>query len=371
VSGRRNRRLIKAVIVILAAMSVVVVWSVIRAPIERQTSPFLINDVTQLNPIAVSMVLTPKTTEEIVVAVKQHGGPISVGGARHSMGGQIAAPGGLHIDMRQFDRILSFSPAEKTITVQAGTRWRQIQERIDEANLSIAIMQTYANFTVGGSLSVNVHGRYVGRGPIIQSVRSLKVILADGVLVEASPGQNADIFNAVIGGYGGLGVITEATLDLTANVRVKREDLTMPIAQYRQYFTDHIRGSPAAVFHNGDIYPDAYDTVHAVTYSKTDAPATVADRLLPLGESHRLDRFVYWVVSTWPFGKVVRQHIVDPILFRSEPVTWRNYEASYDATELEPASRSSSTYVLEEYFVPVDRFDNFVPRCDRSSSATT
>src|ERR1700730_15354431 len=135
-------------------MSVVVVWSVTRAPIERQTSPLLINDVTQLNPIAVSMVTTPTTTEGIVEAVRQHGGPISVGGARHSMGGQIAAAGGLHIDMRQFNKILSFSPAEKTITVQAGTRWRPIQERIDPANLSIAIMQTYAHFTVGGSLYV-------------------------------------------------------------------------------------------------------------------------------------------------------------------------------------------------------------------------
>jgi len=198
-SGRRNRRLIQAVIIILAVMSVAVVWSVIRAPIERPTSPLLINDVTQLNPIAVSAVITPTTTEEIVEAVKRQGGPISVGGARHSMGGQIATAGGLHIDMRQFDKILSFSPAEKTITVQAGTRWRQIQERIDEANLSIAIMQTYANFTVGGSLSVNVHGRHVVRGPIILSVRSLKVILADGALVEASPAQNPEIFNAVVG----------------------------------------------------------------------------------------------------------------------------------------------------------------------------
>jgi FAD/FMN-containing dehydrogenase len=80
-----------------------------------------------------------------------------------------------------------------------------------------------------------------------------------------------------------------------------------------------------------------------------------------LGESHRLHRFVYWVVSAWPLGKAVRQHVVDPIIFRSEPVTWRNYEASHDAAELEPASRTSSTYVLEEYFVPVDRFDDFVP----------
>src|SRR6202040_1992136 len=107
-----------------------------------------------------------------------------------------------------------FSPQQKTITVQAGTRWRQIQERIDSADLSVKIMQTYANFTVGGSLSVNAHGRYVGLGPLIRSVKSLQVVLADGSVWEASPMHNTDLFYGVIGGYGGLGVITEVTLDL-------------------------------------------------------------------------------------------------------------------------------------------------------------
>jgi FAD/FMN-containing dehydrogenase len=54
--------------------------------------------------------------------------------------------------------------------------------------------------------------------------------------------------------------------------------------------------------------------------------------------------------------------LIDPILFAGEPVTWRNYEASYDAAELEPASRASSTYALEEYFVPVETFNDFVSR---------
>jgi hypothetical protein len=40
-------------------------------------------------------------------------------------------------------------------------------------------------------------------------------------------------------------------------------------------------------------------------------------------------------------------------------VEWRNYEASYDIRELEPASRKDSTYVLQEYFVPVNRFEHF------------
>ena len=41
---------------------------------------------------------------------------------------------------------------------------------------------------------------------------------------------------------------------------------------------------------------------------------------------------------------------------------WRNYEAGYDVAELEPPSRKHRTYVLQEYFVPVDRFDEFVPK---------
>jgi FAD/FMN-containing dehydrogenase len=43
-------------------------------------------------------------------------------------------------------------------------------------------------------------------------------------------------------------------------------------------------------------------------------------------------------------------------------VEWRNYEASNDVRQLEPASRSESTYVLQEYFVPMDRLEAFVPK---------
>src|SRR2546422_2242682 len=157
---------------ILAAGLVAVapgVWPVIRTPVDPPSSPLVVNDVSQLNPIRVSGIMSPTTTGEVVDAVKTHAGPISIGGARHSMGGQIATEGALHLDMRRLNRILDFSPATRTITVQAGTSWRQVQEVIDRANLSVAIMQSYANFTIGGSLSVNGHGRYVGRGPLIRS----------------------------------------------------------------------------------------------------------------------------------------------------------------------------------------------------------
>ena len=78
-----------------------------------------------------------------------------------------------------------------------------------------------------------------------------------------------------------------------------------------------------------------------------------------MDHSYRFERFCFWMVSEWPFGKTIRQHIVEPIVFSGDPVTWRNYEASYDVAGLEPASRARSTYVLQEYFVPVEQFDKF------------
>ncbi|PYO47262.1 MAG: hypothetical protein DMD72_10395, partial [Gemmatimonadetes bacterium] len=254
--------------------------SIARPPIARHSAPTVIYDVTQLNPVRVKEVIQPRTTAEIVNAVSTHSGPISIGGSRHSMGGQTAAPGALLIDMRHFDRILAFDSLAKTITVQTGIRWRQIQDRIDSANLSIKVMQSFANFTVGGSLSVNAHGRYVGFGPLIGSVRSIKIVLADGEVVEASRQLHPELFKGAIGGYGALGVITEATLDLADNVRVKRQQVTMPITRYKKFFFQHIRDSSAVIFHNADIYLDQYRMVRAESYVRTDDAVTVKDRLV-------------------------------------------------------------------------------------------
>jgi FAD/FMN-containing dehydrogenase len=331
-------------------------------PVGGRSSPAVVNDVTQLNPIVVSDIATPTTLEELVNLVAHRDGPISIGGGRFSMGGQTATENAVQIDMRQFDRVLAFSAPNKEITVQAGITWRKIQEYIDPYNLSLQVMQTYANFTVGGALSVNAHGRYIGLGPLVLSVKSIRVVLADGTVVLATPTENRDLFYGAIGGYGSLGVIAEATLALTDNVRVERRSEVMPLSRYWSFFNANIHQNPDVIFHNADIYPNAYDTVRVTSYVRTEKPVTVADRLWPKDRSYRLDRFIYWVISEWPGGKWIRQHIVDPIYFMGHRVEWRNYEASYDVKELEPSSRRTSTYVLQEYFVPVEHLNEFVPR---------
>ena len=340
--------------------------AVLLAACAAHTSPgwadVVVNDVSQLNPIHVRQVLAPTTIEEVVAAVKSTSGPISIGGGRFSMGGQTATDGALQLDMRRMDRVVGFSREDRQITVQPGITWREVQEYIDPYDLSVEIMQSYSNFTVGGALSVNVHGRYIGQGPIVKSVKSIRLVLANGEVVAASPTANADLFYGAIGGYGGLGVIVEATLHLTDNVRVERRSVVMPLSAYRHYFENEVRNDRDVIFHNADLYPDRFETVRATSYVRTDKPVTVQARLPPLDQGYAADRFAFKVVSEWPGGKWIRQHMIEPWYFRGPCIEWRNYEASYDVRELEPASREKSTYVLQEYFVPVDRLEKFVPR---------
>ena len=178
-----------------------------------------VNDVTGMTPIQVAAVVQPESTQQVVDIVKKATGPISIAGGKYSMGGQTAIQGAVQIDTRKLNHVIDFKPEQKLLTIETGATWLQVQELIDPYDLSVKIMQSYANFSIGGSLSVNVHGRYIGEGPIILSVKQFKIVLADGKVVIASPEQNQDIFYGAIGGYGGLGIITEVTLQLADNVR--------------------------------------------------------------------------------------------------------------------------------------------------------
>ena len=321
-----------------------------------------VNDVTAINPIQVGKEIQPQTSEEIIGAIKNSKGPISIGGGRFSMGGQIGYENSLHIDMRKFNKVLGLDTIDKQVTVQPGVVWRDLQKVIDEHDLSIKIMQTYANFTVGGSISVNCHGRYVGHGPIVSSVLEIKLVTASGELMTASRTQNQDVFAATIGGYGGIGVIVEVTLQLADNVKVERQTRLLAVREYNNYYNETILSDKDVIFQNGDLYPPDFDVINSVAWKKTDKELTDTMRLTPAGDNYWLEKQVMKVVSSGNFGKWTRRKFVDPYIYDKEKVVWRNREASYDVEELEPESRAEKTYVLQEYFIPVNNIQSFIPK---------
>ena len=351
---------------IFILLNIIVVTLVVQTSGDKEfrysPSTPVVNDITGLNPIGVQRVIRPTQLQQITRAIIDSKGPVSIGGGRYSQGGQTAYEDSLHIDMRGFNKVLNFDAKAREITVQPGITWHDIQEYIDPHNLSIRIMQTYANFTVGGSLSVNVHGRYIGEGPLVHSVKSIKLVTAKGTVVSASANNNTELFYGAIGGYGGLGVIVEARLSLADNARVERRVKPMPVADYKKYFFSQIRNNPDVVFHNADLYPPDYERALDVSWYRTDKALTTEERLIAR------DTKYYWApkaaefVANYDIGKTIRQHLIDPVYYSFGRVVWRNWEASYDVRELEPGDREDKTYVLREYFIPVENFDQFVPQ---------
>lgn len=325
-----------------------------------RANPLIVEEVTGLYPTKVDAVFTPGTVEQLQVLVKQTDTPISIGGGRFSMGGQVASPGSIHVDMRGLNRVLFLDVEKRVIRIQSGIRWRDIQHLIDQHDLAIKIMQTYSDFTVGGSISVNCHGRYIGLGPLALSIRSLLVMLHDGELVKTSPDEKPELFYSIVGCYGAVGIIVEAELELVENTRVERSRQKVSTANYPEYFKEHVRNNPDAVFHNADLYPPDYTRTNVVTWSSTDHQASTTERLNPGRRLYLLEKYFMWAITETPFGKWRREYIIDPILFRKPIVHWRNFEAGYHVNELEPLFRDQRTYVLQEYFVPVDKFLPFL-----------
>ncbi len=319
----------------------------------------VITDVSNTSVIPVSAIKKPHSIKELKHIVMTATCPISVAGGRFSQGGQIAYRHGLVVDITNLKAIINFDPQAKTITVQTGITWRAIQNAIDPYNLSVKVMQSYNDFTVGGSLSVNIHGRDINYGPLIDTIQSIKVLLADGSIVDASRNQNQDIFSAAIGGYGAIGIITEATISLTDNVKMKQIIKQMPIEEYAQHFFNEVKNNPNAILHNGNLYPNDFKTVGAITWYKTDEQLTDETHLRPFASFYPLQMLGEQMLRRIGFLKKFRPSFELKFL-QEKRINWRNYEMSRTVNTLEPLVRFPTTTVLQEYFIPVQNIIQFI-----------
>jgi FAD/FMN-containing dehydrogenase len=309
--------------------------------------------------VEVARAVAPENTQALVEALRGWPGRVAVGGGRFSMGGQVAIAAGLHLDMRRMNRLVGVKAEEQRVRVQAGMRWRDLQDVLDPLGLSVHTMQSFSSFTVGGSVSVNAHGRYVGNGPVGNSVAALQLVLADGSVVESNRVRNAELFRAAIGGYGAVGVITEVELHVVPNVRMERSVREIALAQYMAYFDGFVRDQPRVVLHNADLRPPRFDQPLAITWHQTARPVTVEDRLIPRHRNYALEQNLIWLITELPATGRLRDKVVEPLRYARPAVVWRNYEASLDVAELEPRTRRISTYVLQEYFIPRAGFLGF------------
>ena len=331
----------------------------------------ILNDASELSPVRVARhVMVEQAPDDALVdairaeiaEARGEGRPVAVGAARHSMGGQSLAADGTALTFRQ--QWMEPDTAASTFRTAAGTRWSTVIAELDRIGFSPAVMQSNNDFGVASTFCVNAHGWPVPYGPFGSTVRSFRMVMADGELVECSREANRDLFELQMGGYGLAGIIVDLVVDMVSNRLLVPSYRRMPAQDFGAAFVEAIAGGSGVSMAYGrlDVALDRFfDEALLITYtdaaSQDDLPpasgsgfASHVSRQIYRAQngSDRMKKLRWWmetVAGPAAAGEATRNSLMN------EPVVTLD--------DRDPAR----TDILHEYFVPPDRFADFVQAC--------
>ena len=162
--------------------------------------------------VAVTVTSAEDVSAAVVFAV-EHGLPIAVRSGGHSGAGHGTVEGGLVIDLSGLDSI-EIDVEGRTVTAGTGSTAGEVTAAVGEHGLAIGFGDTgtvgIGGITTGGGVGFLSRAQ----GLTVDNVLSAQVVTADGAIHEVDADHEPDLFWAVRGGGGNVGVVTRFTYRL-------------------------------------------------------------------------------------------------------------------------------------------------------------
>lgn len=286
------------------------------------------------------------------------GRPVAAGAARHTMGGQ-AIPRDGHAISFESDWLQPGAQGELTYRVHAGARWHQVIAALDPLGLSPKVMQSNADFGVASTFSVGAHGWPTAYGPMGSTVRSVKMLLADGSHITASRTENADLFAAAMGGYGLIGILTEMEVEAVPNALLEPTFEVMQAEAFGTAFPAAVKAVPMAYgrlnVDRGAFFQDAM----LVTYRPVEGEVPPA---AGSGWLSKVSRHIFRAQLDNEWVKRRRWGIETGIGAALAGASSRSSLMNEPVITLDDRD-PVRTDILHEYFVAPDRFGDFLAAC--------
>jgi FAD/FMN-containing dehydrogenase/ferredoxin len=162
-------------------------------------------------------IVQPKNVDEIVKVIKFANDMkipvIPRGAASWGFGGVIPTNAGIVIDLSPFRKIMALDITKKTVTVEAGARWSDIDTMAKKKGLCLMTYPSSKFSTVGGWISTGGYAiNSFKYGHLSKQIVSMTIVTGTGEVKRLSPSDRE--FNYFVSTAGEFGIIVELTLKL-------------------------------------------------------------------------------------------------------------------------------------------------------------
>ncbi len=182
---------------------------------------------------------------DVIAASVRAGLPIRPVGSGHSFT-PIAATDGVLLRLDRLGGLKRVDATTGEATFGAGTRLADIPALLAPHHLAMENLGDIDRQTLAGAISTGTHGTGLGFTGIAGQVTGLRIMLADGSVVDADRNHRPDLFAAARLGLGAFGVLTEIRLRcvpeflLTARERPEPLDALLDDFAARADAVDHL-----------------------------------------------------------------------------------------------------------------------------------
>ena len=187
----------------------------------------VVRGATDARPAAIARVAHAQDVARVVRFCAEAGVELAVRSGGHSGAGHGASEGGIVLDLRELKR-LEIDVESRTAWAETGLTAAEVTEAVGAHGLAIGFGDTgsvgIGGITVGGGIGYLVRAH----GMTIDNVLGAQVVTADGSIREVDADREPDLFWAIRGGGGNLGVVTRFRYRLHELPEVRGGMLVLP-----------------------------------------------------------------------------------------------------------------------------------------------
>lgn len=319
------------------------------------------------------LVLPVSTVEEVVAAVRfarTQDVPLGVRSGGHGISGRSTNHGGIVIDLGALNRIEILDTERRLVRIGPGARWAEVATALAPQGWGLT-SGDYGGVGVGGLATAGGVG-FLGRdhGLTIDHLRAAEIVLADGRVVRASATENADLFWAVRGAGGNVGIVTAFEFEVDEVGEVGWAQLVFDASNTADFLVDWAAWQQAAPLDvtsfllMGGARRGQPMLAQTMTMVNSSDPDTIIERLQPLAAiAPLLDQSV----SVARYADVMNNAAVGPHRGQGEP----NARSGL-LRELTPAFAAEAAAILhrgDSYFFSIRAMGGAIGDVDPDETA--